>query len=91
MTSIPNYEPYSSARACNMVNKCSRFLLKGEYVGYIITRKCKCSSKPEFNVSMELLPFPVFLHHWRQPCNPHNLKCHLSPKLSMYETVLLLL
>ena len=30
MTNIPNSELHGSARACNMVNKCSKLLLKGE-------------------------------------------------------------
>ena len=30
MTNIPKPELHGSARACNMVNKCSKLLLKGE-------------------------------------------------------------
>ena len=60
-------------------DKCSIFLLKGEYViCNIIGKGSKCSRKPEFNVSMVLLPCLVCLHHWREPCNLHNLKCHSS-------------
>ena len=31
----------------------------------IVYYKGECSSKPEFKVNMVLLPFLVFLHHWR--------------------------
>ena len=80
---------------CWTGNKCSNFLLKGEWWlrvicttilwegEYIMYRNqnffSKCSSKPEFNVSRLPLPFLVILHHWRWPCSLHNPKCHLSP------------
>ena len=64
--SILTCEQCCSARAgdaLSMINV-QYFLLKGEYIIYY-SRKSESSSKPEFNVSMVLLPCLVCLHHWR--------------------------
>ena len=47
MTRIPNYEQYCPTRACSTFKegKCSRSLLKGEYVRYIIIGKVSKSVK----------------------------------------------
>ena len=61
------YEQY------NGVIICTKMIRNPHYEQYGFLRehlqrhimKNKCSSKPEFNASTVLLPFPVFFHHWR--------------------------
>ena len=85
MISIPNSEPYGSTRACNVVNKCSKFLLKGEYVEYIITRKVSKSVKVSVQANQSSMSVGYFFHSWYFFITGGNhvifiiQKCHLSP------------
>ena len=64
MTSIPNSELCGSSRACNMVNKCSKFLLKGEYVEYIITGKVSKLVKVSVQANQSSMSVGYFFHSW---------------------------